>query len=54
MRGGKAASEHELADCPWPVIVLSRLCGVDLEEAFRRTVTELEQTIVSKLQDADM
>ncbi|MER7541266.1 MazG nucleotide pyrophosphohydrolase domain-containing protein [Streptomyces sp. NPDC097704] len=53
VRGGKAALEHELADCLWSVIVLARLYEIDLEEAFRRTMTELEQMIVSKLPDEE-
>jgi NTP pyrophosphatase (non-canonical NTP hydrolase) len=36
---------HELADCLWSVIVLARACNVDLEEAFLRTMAELEQHI---------
>ncbi|MBL9216085.1 MAG: hypothetical protein JNG83_11460 [Opitutaceae bacterium] len=34
--------EHELADCLWSVLVLARLYEVDLEQAFRRTMDELE------------
>ncbi|MFJ6405947.1 MazG nucleotide pyrophosphohydrolase domain-containing protein [Streptomyces hydrogenans] len=51
MRGGNAALEHELADCLWSVLVLAELYGVDLETAFRHTMAELEQVIVSKLPD---
>ena len=40
---------HELADCLWSVIVLSQACGVDLEQAFLRTMDELEKDIVSRL-----
>ena len=36
---------HELADCLWSVIVLADLHGIDLEEAFRRTMTEIEEHI---------
>ncbi|MGW6535497.1 MazG nucleotide pyrophosphohydrolase domain-containing protein [Streptomyces sp. NPDC055051] len=53
VRGGKAALEHELADCLWSVIVLSRLYGVDLEDAFLRTMTDLERAIIPKLPEAD-
>ncbi|MGY3340981.1 NTP pyrophosphatase (non-canonical NTP hydrolase) [Streptomyces filamentosus] len=49
MRGGKAALEHELADCLWSVLVLARLYEIDLDETFARTMTELEQTITAKL-----
>jgi NTP pyrophosphatase (non-canonical NTP hydrolase) len=33
---------HELADCLWSILVLARLCDVDLEAAFLKTMTELE------------
>jgi NTP pyrophosphatase (non-canonical NTP hydrolase) len=41
---------HELADCLWSILVLSELYGVDLEEAFGRTMDELEQTIAATLE----
>ncbi|RLU82492.1 nucleotide pyrophosphohydrolase [Streptomyces griseocarneus] len=47
--GGRAALEHELADCLWSVLVLARLYGVDLGDAFRRTMTELETSISAQL-----
>ncbi|MFG3257253.1 MazG nucleotide pyrophosphohydrolase domain-containing protein [Streptomyces sp. NPDC048172] len=47
--GGRAALEHELADCLWSVLVLAHRYGVDLEEAFRRTMTELDATISARL-----
>lgn len=34
--------EHELADCLWSVIVLSKLHGVDLETSFIKTMDKLE------------
>ena len=33
---------HELADCLWSLLVLSKLYSVDLETAFMRTMTERE------------
>ncbi len=33
---------HELADCLWSVIVLADACDVDLEQAFLKTMDELE------------
>jgi NTP pyrophosphatase (non-canonical NTP hydrolase) len=41
--------EHELADCLWSILVLSRMYGVDLEQAFLQTMVELEQHIASEL-----
>ncbi len=37
--------EHELADCLWSVLVLSKLYGVDIEKAFLRTMDDLEGVI---------
>ncbi|MGW1409413.1 MazG nucleotide pyrophosphohydrolase domain-containing protein [Streptomyces sp. NPDC002403] len=51
MPGGRAALEHELADCLWSVLILARRFDVDLEAAFRRTMTELETTISARLAD---
>ena len=39
---------HELADCLWSVLVLAKLHGVALEEAFERTMKELEQELVAR------
>lgn len=33
---------HELADCLWSIIVLADAHGVDLENAFERTMDDLE------------
>ncbi|MCX5112537.1 nucleotide pyrophosphohydrolase [Streptomyces sp. NBC_00378] len=49
MPGGRAALEHELADCLWSVLILARRFDVDLETAFRRTMTELETAISTRL-----
>ena len=38
----KAKLEHELADCLWSVIVLANLHGIDLEDAFLKTMDELQ------------
>jgi NTP pyrophosphatase (non-canonical NTP hydrolase) len=41
---------HELADCLWSLLVLSRMYGIDLERAFLQTMNDLEQHIASQLQ----
>ena len=40
---------HELADCLWAVLVLSKLYSVDLEAAFAATMDELEHRIHAQL-----
>lgn len=35
--------EHELSDCLWSLIVLSRLHNINLESSFLRTMDELEE-----------
>jgi RimJ/RimL family protein N-acetyltransferase len=47
--GGRAALEHELADCLWSVLILAHRYGVDLDAAFHRTMDELDAAITSKL-----
>jgi NTP pyrophosphatase (non-canonical NTP hydrolase) len=49
MPGGRAALEHELADCLWSVLILARRFDVDLETVFGRTMTELETAISIRL-----
>ncbi|MEV5878006.1 MazG nucleotide pyrophosphohydrolase domain-containing protein [Streptomyces sp. NPDC052101] len=49
MPGGRAALEHELADCLWSVLILAQRYGVDLETAYRRTMAELETSISARL-----
>ena len=49
---GRAALEHELADCLWSVLVLSQAYEVDLEGAFQATMTTLEQSVTARLHDA--
>ena len=34
--------EHELSDCLWALIVLSKLHKIDLESSFLRTMDELD------------
>ncbi|MFE9141882.1 MazG nucleotide pyrophosphohydrolase domain-containing protein [Streptomyces tubercidicus] len=50
--GGRAALEHELADCLWSVLILAHRYDVDLEAAFRRTMTELDVAISARLPKA--
>ncbi|MCX4851723.1 MazG nucleotide pyrophosphohydrolase domain-containing protein [Streptomyces sp. NBC_00893] len=49
MPGGRAALEHELADCLWSVLILAHRFDVDLRAAFGRTMTELETAISTRL-----
>jgi len=44
----KEKLEHELADCLWSVIVLSKIHQVDLETSFLRTMDALERHITEK------
>jgi NTP pyrophosphatase (non-canonical NTP hydrolase) len=39
---------HELADCLWSILVLSQQVGIDLENAFLRTMDDLEQQIAAQ------
>ena len=39
----KEKLEHELSDCLWSVIVLSRLHEIDLERSFLHIMDELEE-----------
>lgn len=34
---------HELSDCLWSVIVLAKQLDIDLEEAFKKTMDQLEE-----------
>ncbi|KAA8877369.1 nucleotide pyrophosphohydrolase [Nocardia colli] len=49
MPGGKAALEHELADCLWSVLILAQRYEVDLESVFTQTMGELEEIISTRL-----
>ncbi|WP_282697645.1 MazG nucleotide pyrophosphohydrolase domain-containing protein [Streptomyces sp. CC208A] len=51
MPGGRAALEHELADCLWSVLILAHLHEVNLLEAFSRTMAELRNSITTQLVD---
>jgi hypothetical protein len=42
---------HELSDCLWCVLVLSRMYGVDIEKAFMGTMDELDGWIDAKLKE---
>src|SRR5687768_10903855 len=43
---GKLA--HELSDCLWCVLVLSRMYDIDIEKAFLRTMDELDAWIAER------
>lgn len=38
---------HELADCLWSVLVLARLCDINLEHAFTTTMEQLEERLAT-------
>jgi len=40
---------HELADCLWSVLVLADRLGVDIGDAFNRSMSDLEQNIRARL-----
>ena len=44
----KEKLEHELADCLWSIIVLSKLHDVDLEYSFTQTMHDLENHLLKK------
>ncbi len=45
----EAKLAHELADCLWSICTLASVYQIDLEQAFAKTMDEIEQTIQSKL-----
>ena len=47
----KEKLEHELSDCLWSLIVLSRLHNIDLESSFIRTMDELEANLLANQED---
>ncbi|MFI6959968.1 MazG nucleotide pyrophosphohydrolase domain-containing protein [Nocardia sp. NPDC050408] len=49
MPGGRAALEHELADCLWSVLILAHRYEIDLETVFTKTMGELEETVQARL-----
>jgi NTP pyrophosphatase (non-canonical NTP hydrolase) len=51
-RGGENVDEklgHELADCLWSILVLSRELNIDLEKEFEHSMNDLESKIKEKL-----
>ena len=38
---------HELADCLWSVLVLANVYDIDIEQAFLRTMNDLEKQIAN-------
>lgn len=46
---GKGAPQnklsHELGDCLWSVLVISYKLGIDIEQSFWRTMTELDDRL---------
>jgi hypothetical protein len=42
---------HELSDCLWCVLVLSKMYGLDIEREFVRTMDELDVWIAAKKQE---
>ena len=43
---------HELSDCLWCVLVLSKMYGLDIEKEFMKTMDELDGWIAAKMKDA--
>lgn len=41
----QAKLEHELADCLWSIMVLSKMYDIDLESAFLKTTREIEDAL---------
>jgi NTP pyrophosphatase (non-canonical NTP hydrolase) len=39
---------HELADCLWCILVLSKKYGVDIEQSFLKTMDELDRQITEQ------
>jgi NTP pyrophosphatase (non-canonical NTP hydrolase) len=42
---------HELSDCLWCVLVLSKMYGVDIEREFMKTMDDLDVWIAAKKQE---
>ncbi len=42
IEGAREKLAHELSDCLWSVIAISKACDIDLETAFFQTMDELE------------
>ena len=45
----KAKLGHELSDCLWSIIILSRKCGIDLEAEFVRNTKEISEYVSGEL-----
>lgn len=45
---------HEIADCLWSVIVIADELGIDLEEAFVKTMDELHERIERQKEDGTL
>jgi len=43
---------HELSDCLWCVLVLSKMYGLDIEKEFMKTMDELDAGLAAKMKDA--
>ncbi|MEZ6330670.1 MAG: MazG nucleotide pyrophosphohydrolase domain-containing protein [Candidatus Saccharimonadales bacterium] len=43
------ALAHELSDCLWSLLVLADKLGIDLDQAFIKTMDSLEQKLTQKL-----
>lgn len=39
---------HELSDCLWSIIILSDKYGINLEESFKKTMSDLENRLDHK------
>lgn len=46
-----AGIAHELADCLWSILVLADRFGIDLEDAFEATMSDLERRVADRLAD---
>lgn len=42
---------HELSDCLWSILVLAQLYGINLEESFLETVSEIEKTLQERFHE---
>lgn len=50
LRDGEDIDEkikHELADCLWSIVIIADKLGIDLEESFTRTMTQIEKKLDS-------
>lgn len=42
---------HELSDCLWCVLVLSKMYGIDIAKEFIKTMDELDEWITEKMKE---